>query len=305
MRNFETTLGLLDSFSPEQGTTIISPPEKGKGFWSGGSYTMISKEGEVYLYYRVRRPRSAPYGENRGYRCFIARSVDGISFKTIWSADKKAFGARSTEKGCLVQRSDGKWLLYVSYDSEETERWQIDVMEAERPGSFDPAKRRIFLTCSDVGAHDVKDPHVFLYEGSYAIFANDTFEVGPREETLVALTEDGVNVSEIQKKILAPSTNRDAWDGYSARLTGILPVTDGFLMFYDGQCFGGEVCEENCGICFSKNLLGPFRRISNGKPFRMKVRYVQGVWLQDSLILYYEFTQPCGGHALRMARLDD
>ncbi len=303
MKNLEATQKLLDGFIPEQGITLVPPPGEGKGFWSGGSFATLTNSAEIYLYYRLRRPRSQPYEGHRGYRCGIARSTDGISFETIWSADKRAFGARSIEKGCMAQRSDGLWLLYVSYDNEQTERWQIDVMIADHPRSFDPTERRSFLTCDSVDAHDIKDPHVFLYNGSFAVFANNTAEIGPREETLVAKTPDGLSVSVIQKKILTPSVDKNAWDAYSARLTGILPLSDGFLMFYDGQRFGGEICEEDCGICCSSDLFGAYNRLFTEKPFRTGVRYLQGFWLGESLMLYYEFTLPSGAHELRVIKL--
>jgi hypothetical protein len=303
MRTFQDTMKMLGDFAPGKGTTVIPAPGKGKGFWSGGSFATISDTGEVYLYYRLRKPRIESYEAHRGYQCGIARSSDGISFETIWSAGKKDFDARSIEKGCMVQRPDGKWLLYISYDSESTERWQIDVIEADRPDSFNPSSRKVFLTHTDVEAHDIKDPHVFLDKGSYTIFANNTTEVGPKEETLVVLSGDGITISEIHKEILAHSPDKNAWDAYGARLTGIVPLVDGYMMFYDGTPYGAVVCEESCGICFSENLLGPYQRITKDTPFHEGVRYIQGLWLEDSLLLYYEFTLPNGEHELRVSRL--
>ena len=302
MLNLEDTLRLLDCFRPEQGATIIPAPGAGKGFWSGGSFSSRSHSGDYYLYYRLRRPRSAPYEEQRGYQCRIDRSEKGESYQTVWTANKQDFGARSVEKGCLIQRTDGSWLFYISYDSEATERWQIDIMEADNPRHFDPAQRRPFFSHTDVKAHDIKDPHIVFHDEIYHIFANITTDKGVREQTLCILSRDGVNPMVIRKNILAPSSDNNAWDGYSARLTGILFLSDGFLMFYDGQRFGGEICEEDCGLCFSEALLGPYHRLTTEQPFLFGVRYAQGLWVNDSLMLFYEYTLTDGSHELRMVR---
>ena len=50
------------------------------------------------------------------------------------------------ERASLFKSPEGIWRLYVSYVDPADSRWRIDVMEANSPSGFDPARRRKVLT---------------------------------------------------------------------------------------------------------------------------------------------------------------
>jgi hypothetical protein len=298
MKTLKKTLEMLASFEPETSKVFADPPGTGTGFWAGGCFATPREDGISYVYFRLRRPRGEPAERRRGYECRIVRLGKRGGVKKIWAAQKQDFGARSIEKGCLARRDDGTWLLYVSYESETTGRWQIDVISADSPERFDPAKRREFLRGEAVGAEHIKDPHVVVLDGRLHVFANATIGDDAREATLLALSERGENVDAIEKWILVPPEDRSRWDAASSRLTGLLPLSDGWLMFYDGRRVGGEVCEENCGLCYAPAIAGPYKRLTGDAPFRERVRYLQGNWRGGRLELFYEATRATGEHVL-------
>ncbi|MBM3497545.1 MAG: hypothetical protein FJX74_02635, partial [Armatimonadetes bacterium] len=150
-------------FSPESGIVVREPLSPGDGYWAGAPTVQYDPQGGRYLlFYRLRRPRPI-----RGGDCRIAESRDGLEFTDIWSATSRDFESSSIEKCAVFRGLDGRFRLYASYVDGETNRWRVDLLEAERPEELDPAGRRKVLAADDIGAEGVKDPWVMVVGGVY------------------------------------------------------------------------------------------------------------------------------------------
>src|SRR5262249_12821838 len=101
------------------------------------------------------RPRGA--AAERGWRCAIAVSQDGIRFDDVWEVRKDELGTDSMERFRLV-RSDDRYTLYLSSVDPADRRWRIDAVQAEDPSLFAVATRRPVLTAASTGTEGVKDP---------------------------------------------------------------------------------------------------------------------------------------------------
>lgn len=144
----------------------MEPLGGGPGWWAGASSALWADE-RFYLSYRLRRPQPERGGETR-----IAVSRDGARFETIWAARKEDFDTSSIERSALVRADGGRWRLYISFVDGADGRWQIDLLEADRPDAFDPAARVPILTAGDIGAEGVKDPWVCRLGGEWQMLAS-------------------------------------------------------------------------------------------------------------------------------------
>ena len=108
----------------------------GPGAWAGGPCALRVGD-DVYLAYRLRRP----VGQGRGYANVLARSADGVRFRTVATVGKDTFGGESLERPALVVTADGRWRLYVSVATPGTKHWRVDLLEAATPEGLAAASR--------------------------------------------------------------------------------------------------------------------------------------------------------------------
>jgi hypothetical protein len=309
------------AFDPGEGIVIREPPGEGPGYWVGApGVTYHKKFEQFYLVYRVRRPRGVV--PDRGAEIHIATSRDGMAFQDVWSGTKDQLGTSSIERCALVHEPDRGWRLYVSYVDPADGRWQIGMVEAQKPDGFDLKAVRPVMTASQIGAEGVKDPFVFHVAGlyhmvvSYATAAttdrwedlhrtHDAFNTGLiLSASGLATSVDGV-AWQWEADILSP--NRGAWDGYASRIGTVWYQAPVWLALYDGSADVSENYEERCGLAYSFDLRR-FQRVSrNGPLFRSPnvpgaIRYFDVLALDGVTHFYYEIARPDGSHDLRVYR---
>lgn len=315
--------GVLPLFDPQAGERVMAPPGEGPGYWAGAPSVLFDREdGYFYLYYRLRVPREL----GRGIECRIARSRDGVTFETIWSARKQEFPTDSMERAALFKSPEGRWRLYLSYVDPADNRWRIDVTEAAAPAGFDIRHRQPVLTADDAQCEGVKDPYVVLLGRQYRMYVSyatrpaqaypaqelhgtaDIFNTGKTtSNTGLAVSEDGLTFR-WTGDVFAPRASEAAWDAYAARITSLLYIPPVFLAFYDGSASVAENYEEKLGLAISLDL-ARFERVTERGPLVRSphgsgsIRYVDVINVDGTLHYYYEYALPDGSHELRHSRV--
>jgi hypothetical protein len=299
----QKAFGFVPSFDPEDGVTILEPAAPGRGNWVGCASVLYDPARKsVLLTYRSRRPRGEP--DDRGYRCAVAESADGVSFRDIWSVDKAALGSTSMERFNLHRDPDGRYLLYLSYEHPEDGRWRIEAIEAMAPDAFDLARRVTVLTPARTGTAAVKDPYVVRAGPAYLMLVS-TFltDAGPAP-TYLATSLDGLRFRWVGELLGVG----DGWDRYQARLSSVVATPAGFVGFYDGAAGPEEDTEERLGIAVSPDLRR-WERLSVDEPWLVSphatgsLRYLDALPLDGEWWLYYEYARPDGSHELRLNRV--
>ena len=293
----------VPAFDPEQGGTILEPGAPGRGNWGGCPCVLYAPARESgLLTYRRRRPRGE--ADDRGYRCAVAESRDGVVFRDLWTIDKAELGSTSMQRFCLHRDDDGRYRLYLSYEHPEDGRWRIDVIEDTSPDGFDPARRTTVLTPAGTGTAAVKDPYVLRAGDEYLMLVS-TFltDAGPAP-TYLATSGDGVRFR-WGGELLGVG---NGWDRYQARLSSVLATGGGFAGFYDGAAGAEEDTEERLGLAVSSDLRR-WERVSVDGPWLVSphatgsLRYLDGLALDGEWWLYYEYARPDGSHELRLSRM--
>lgn len=303
-------------FDLEESTVIREPEVNKPGYWVGAP-SVTELGGDIYLTYRIRRPK----GEGRGVINRIARSKDGINFQDVFEINKKMLGnTPSIERSCLV-RTDLNFRLYFSYVNPENNMWQIDYVEAESLEELDISSRKKVLDGNMIRASGVKDPWIirvgdyFLMYVSYAPLPNknepglhataDAFATGlTTSQSALLISKDGINFSWSGEVIGLGNS----WDSSTTRISSIAKINGGYVAFYDGASTIEENYEEKCGIAFGTDLK-TFNRISISEPYIQSqsgnsVRYVDTIRLGNSFLFYFEMTRDDGSHELRVAKVD-
>ena len=309
-------------FDPATGVVVREAPGPGAGNWVGAcSATCDDDTGKFYLYFRYRKPRGVE--PDRGFRCCIAESADGVDFTDIWSATKDQFGTTSMERASLFKSPEGLWRLYVSYVDPADSRWRIDVIEADSPSGFDPARRRKVLTAGEVGLEGVKDPYVVLIGRKYHMLisyaavtpegasagagklhgTSDAYNTGlVKSYTGLATSNDGLHF-EWQGCALDVGTG---WDAYESRVTSVVYVPPVFNALYDGTPNVEGNYEEKTGLAVSMDLRS-FDRITPDGPAIVSphasgaLRYVDAIQMGGQIFYYYEMARPDGAHDLTVS----
>ena len=298
-------------------SVVIREPEVYKqGYWVGAP-SVTGLDGNIYLTYRIRRPK----GEGRGIISRIARSTDGINFQDVFEIKKEMLGnTPSIERSCLV-RAGVNFRLYFSYVNPENNMWQIDFVEAEALEKFEIASRKKVLDGNMIRASGVKDPWIiqvgdyFLMYVSYAPLPNrnepklhatgDAFATGlTTSQSALLISKDGINFVWSGEVIGLG----DSWDSSTTRISSITKINGGFVAFYDGASKKEENYEERCGIAFSTDLK-TFNRISVSEPYiegqnGKSIRYVDTIRFGNSFLFYFEKTRDDGSHELRVAKVN-
>jgi hypothetical protein len=293
----------LPAFDPDGGVTILAPDAPGPGNWVGCPSVLYDPVREsVLLTYRRRRPRGE--ADDRGYRCAVAESRDGIRFRDLWTIEKAALGSTSMERFDLHRDADGRYLLYLSYEHPDDGRWRIDAIADTRPDGFDPERRTTVLTPAGTDTAAVKDPRVVRSGPEYLMFVS-TFlaDEGPAP-TFLATSLDGVRFG-WRGEALGVGTR---WDRHQARLSAVLAAGDGFVGFYDGAGSAEEDTEERLGVAVSADLRR-WERVSTERPWLVSphatgsLRYLDAIPLDGEWWLYYEYARRDGSHELRLNRV--
>lgn len=314
--------GTAPLFDPSTGAVVREAPGPGAGNWVGACSAVYDDATDMfYLYFRYRKPRGVE--PDRGFKCCIAESHDGIAFDDIWSATKDQFETTSMERSSLFKCPDGTWRLYISYVDPADSRWRIDVMEADSPRDFDPATRKKVLTAGDVGLEGVKDPYVVLLGRKYYMLisyaaatpegasagadklhgTSDAYNTGlVKSYTGLAASNDGVHF-EWQGCVLDVGTG---WDAYESRITSVVYLPPVFNAFYDGTPSVEGNYEEKTGLAVSTDLRS-FDRITRDGPAIVSphasgaLRYIDAVQMGSRTFYYYEMARPDGAHDLMVS----
>lgn len=306
----------LPAFDAAAGTVIFTPEKNEPGYWTGCPGVLREESGVTWLTYRQRRPRGAE--AERGWRCAVAVSDDGVRFRDVWSVRKDELGCSSMERFCLMPAAGGGYRLFLSYVDPADGRWRIDSIEAARPSEFDIAGREPVLTAESTRTEGVKDPYVlqagpvtYLLAsfaasrdgiGAQAHATGDIYNVGATTHpTGLAVSTDGASFA-WRGEVLSVGAG---WDRYQARLNSVVPVAGGFIGFYDGSASHEENYEERCGIAVSSDL-SSWTRLSGDGPWIQEdrsVRYVDALIADGQWLIYYEMTRADGAHELRLMRL--
>jgi len=290
--------GVLPEFKPEEGEIVASPQGKGKGFWVGAASSLFdSQSSKFYLSYRLRSPKE------RGYKCLIGESEDGVNFRSIWEIRKEDLNANSIEGTSLIKDPRGIWRLYLSYEDAVDRRWKVDLFLAEKPEGFQIGKRKRVLEPEHFGVASLKDPFLLLVSNIFYLFICFSPK-GKKwdERTALLLSDDGEDFRWVQE-VLSPG---EGWDANCARITSIIYLPPLFLAFWDGREFAEQTTEEKASLAFSFDLLN-FTKL--GYPLftscyaSNSMRYISSFILGDTIYLYYEYAVEDGSHKLYLKRV--
>lgn len=313
----------LPPLDPGRGI-VVREPERGEpGYWAGCPAVWYEAGRQrFWLSYRQRRPRGA--APDRGWRCALAVSSDGVVFDDVWEICKEELATASMERFSLIPVPGGRYQLYISYVDPADSRWRIDVLEAADPAGFAARSARPVLTAAGTGTEGVKDPCVLRIGPATYVFASfaaarsftaeqrqrahrtaDIYNTGvTTHPTGLATSLDGVSF-DWHGTVLDTGQR---WDAYQSRLTCVIPVGAGYLGLYDGSASARENYEERCGVAVSGDLWH-WQRLTTGRPWLTgpygsgATRYLDAVLLDSQWWIYYEMTRADGAHDLRLLRV--
>lgn len=316
-------LGELEPlFDPARGTTVLAPEADAPGYWVGAPSVRYEPDRERWvLAYRQRRPRGDV--RERGFRCAVATSHDGLTFTDRWEVGKEELGTESMERFSVCARPGGGYLLFISYVDPADRRWRVDVVDGASVDSFDLGTRRPVLTAATTGTDGVKDPYLLgdRPPGMLVSFARLTGAGTDPADDPHASGDVYTTGRIVAPTGLATRSNGAAytwhggvldvgtgWDAYQARLSSVVSLDGVQLGLYDGSASAAENYEECCGLAVS-NDGATWRRVSRDRPWLTapagtgSLRYVDAVWVGAELWCYYEMARGNGSHELRCNRV--
>lgn len=277
---------------------VIAPPGQGPGNWTGAANALVH-DGWIYLTWRLR----LPIGQGRGTGVYVARSKNGLSFETLAHINKHEMEAESLERAALAVTPEGKWRLYLSCATPNTKHWRIEMLEADRPESFNARERRVVLPGSVSLA--VKDPVIYFRNGRWEMWVtchplDEGDDQADRMYSALTTSRDGIDWSELET-VLKQRPGR--WDSRGARITSVLYLRETpALAYYDGRASAEENFEERTGIAFWDEKQRGFIQTEDdpiGTTYG-GLRYLTQVELPDgSRRFYFEGRRKDGAHELR------
>jgi hypothetical protein len=316
-------LASFDGFDPEAGQTLLEPERDEPGYWTGCPGVLYEQgAGRFLMTYRQRRPRG--HDSERGWRCAIAESTDGVAWRDIWEVRKSELASSSMERFSLLPAPSGGYLLYISYVDPSDNRWRVDVIAADTPDAFDVAQRKPALTAADTGSEGVKDPYALRVGPSVQLLVSfsaardlndaqrarahataDIYTTGVGVfPTGLASSLDGLNFN-WHGRVLDVGTR---WDTYQTRLNSAIDIGGWYLGFYDGSGSERDNYEERTGVALSVDLQH-WLRLSVDEPWLKSphasgsLRYLDAVAVDNEWFAFYEYARASGAHELRLSRL--
>lgn len=284
--------------APERSVAAVVPESSGAGHWVGAP-SAVAHDGVIHLAYRLRRP----IGEGRGHAVVVARSTDGERFEPLLTITRAEMDAESLERPTLVRLPGGRWRLYLSCATYGTKHWRVEVLEADDPGSFDPAARATVLPGDPKTG--VKDPVIVRRGGTWHLWASCHPLADPDEAdqmvTDYATSDDGLSWT---WQGTALSGRPGTWDSRGTRVSAVRFTPAGVLAFYDGRASAAENYEERTGIATGTDpaALTPLgdAPAASSPHGGGGLRYLDVVDLPEGGVrLYYEYTCADGSHELR------
>ncbi len=283
--------------APDHSSIAVAAPGAGHGYWAGAP-SAASRDDEIYLAYRLRRP----LGEGRGYAVVVAHSRDGEHFETLLTIGKQEMGAESLERPALVRTPDGAWRLYLSCATYGTKHWRVEVIEAAHPAEF--AARRSQVTLAGDAKTAVKDPVIVHRGGVWHLWASchplEDPDAADQMATDYATSVDGLQWT---WHGTALSGRPGQWDARGTRITAVQFMADLAIAYYDGRASAAENYEERTGVAVGTEpslltALGtaPIAQAPHGGGLRYLAVLPLG---DDHYRLYYEMTRAGGTHELR------
>ena len=284
----------------DEATVVVPAPDAGPGNWSGAPAALYA-DGAYWLAYRVRRPLSA----GRGVATVVARSLDGIVFKTVAELHRDVFGAESFERPALVRLPGGGWRLYVSCATPGSKHWWVEAIDAPTPEELPGGRRTVVLPGTSAVA--VKDP-VIVTDGSawhlwLCCHPLDVAGAEDRMTTRYLTSDDGLHWVD-RGVALAPGGG--GWDARGTRVTTVLSL-EPLVVLYDGRADAASNWFERTGLARAERpgaVLTPVGDVpiacspaSDGA-----LRYAAAVTQPDGgTRLYFEAARPDGAHDLMVA----
>lgn len=315
----------LPSLDPGPGIVVREPEREEPGYWAGCPGILYERDRQRFLLsYRQRRPPGSEVGADRGWRCALATSGDGVVFDDIWEVRKDELNTASMERFSLIPAPGGGYQLYISYVDPADSRWRIDVLHAADPESFAIRATRPALTAAATGTEGVKDPYALRLGPVSYLFASfaaprqftaeqrqrahrtgDIYNTGmTTHPTGLATSLDGISFA-WHGPVLDVG---DGWDRYQSRLTCVVPVGPGYVGFYDGSASVRENYEERCGVAAAEDLWH-WRRLTMQRPWLASpcgggaARYIDALVVDGEWWIYYEMARADGAHDLRLKRV--
>lgn len=283
---------------PTRSVVAVEPAQAAPGHWAGAP-SAVAADGLIYLAYRLRRP----VGEGRGYAVVVARSGDGERFEPLVTITQQQMDTESLERPTLVRTPEGRWRLYLSCATHGTKHWRVEVLEADDPSGFDPARRQVVLPGDPKTG--VKDPVIVRCGGQWHLWASCHPLTDPEEaDRMVSDYATSVDGLEWTWQGTALSGRPGLWDARGTRVASVRFVGDQVVALYDGRASAQENYEERTGVATGTDpaeltplgtIPAAFSPHAGGG-----LRYVEIVDLpQGGRRLYYEYTRADGAHDLR------
>jgi hypothetical protein len=267
------------------GEIAVPAPDDGSQRWAGAPMALLDTDLTTLLTYRVR--------DAAGDRVVLARSDDGVRFRTLAELTSKELGVAMVERAALV-RTATEWRLYLSCAEPGTKAWWIGLLATRDLARLPMASLRRLEMGGSLDA--LKDPIVRHSGGTWkAWICRHPLDIPGAEDrmsTMYATSDDGI-VWRNRGTVLTgrPGT----WDARGARLTCVLP--DG-RAYYDGRATAEENWRERTGLAVPTGE-GAHLRALDGESVA-DVRYVEVLALPNGgHRLYYEARRLDGAHELR------
>jgi hypothetical protein len=293
MQHLLTTLA--DSFSAGRTDVVVAAPGAGEGFWAGGP-SVVLDGADIWLAYRLRRP----VDRGRGYANVVARSSDGVSFRTVATVTSAQFDCASLERPALVRRPDGGWRLYVSCSTANSKHWWVEAVDADDVASL-PSGRRTVVLPGDAN-EAWKDVVVRVDGDAWQMWAcrhplDGGDDAADRMTSWYATSPDGLSWT-MQSEALVPVA--DTWDARGTRIASVVAEDGRWWAVYDGRRSAEENWRERTGLAVGDRP-DRFTAVEGPVPAEAgrALRYASVVRVEGGLRLYYEATGFDGSHDLR------
>jgi hypothetical protein len=254
---------IFDALISGRGDLVAGPPEGcGPGYWVGAPSAVLEVSGTTWLAYRLRRPLE----RGRGLANVVARSDDGIRFRTVATLGSDDFRAASLERPSLVRLPDGGWRIYVSCSTPGSKHWWVEALDAPTPQQLPRGRRTLVL---EGGAHEAwKDPVVWhdgerwqMWGCRHPLDGGD--EEADRMSSHHAVSADGL-VWDWTGRALWPTPG--TWEARGTRVTAVHDDA----VCYDGRATAEENWHERTGIAAGD----PLRPVLGPSPMGTALRYV-------------------------------